>query len=442
LLGTSFRRTGLAAVLALLLALAAPAAHAASPVVAAAGDIACDPADPAYNGGDGTATACRMKATSDLLLGGGWSAVLLLGDNQYEDGALARYQASYDPTWGRVKGLTFPAPGNHEYGTAGAAGYFAYFGAAAGDPARGYYSFDLGAWHFVVLNSNCAAVGGCGPGSAQEQWLAADLAAHPGRCTLAYWHHPRFSSGQHGDDPTTQTFWSDLYGAGADVVLSGHDHIYERFAPQDPAGNADPGRGLRQFVVGTGGRNQTPFATVRPNSAARSSGVFGVLALTLYPNGYDWRFVPAAGGGSFADAGTGLCHSALPAGLMAFHTLPPCRLLDTRGADGPALAGNTGNTAAARLFPAAGRCGVPETAKAIAANVTVIAPGNGGDLRLFPAGAAVPLASTVSVVRGRTRTNNAVLALGAGGRIAAQYDLPPGSAGTAHLVVDLAGYFE
>jgi len=206
LLGTSFRRTGLAAVLALLIAPAAPTAWAASPVVAAVGDIACDPANPSYNGGDGTATACRMKATSDLLVGGGWSAVLLLGDNQYEDGALARYQASYDPTWGRVKGLTYPAPGNHEYGTPGAAGYFAYFGAAAGDPARGYYSFDLGAWHLVVLNSNCAAVSGCGPGSAQEQWLAADLAAHPGRCTLAYWHHPRFSSGQHGDDPLSQTF--------------------------------------------------------------------------------------------------------------------------------------------------------------------------------------------------------------------------------------------
>ncbi|MEA2692691.1 MAG: hypothetical protein QOJ16_2078 [Acidobacteriota bacterium] len=439
MLGISFRRTGLAAAMALLLA---PAAWAAAPAtVAAAGDIACDPADPAYNGGDGTATACRMKATSDLLVGGGWSGVLLLGDNQYEDGALARYQASYDPTWGRVKALTWPAPGNHEYGTAGAAGYFSYFGAAAGDPARGYYSFDLGAWHLVVLNSNCAAIGGCGPGSTQEQWLAADLAAHPGRCTLAYWHHPRFSSGQHGSDPAYQTFWEDLYAAGADVVLSGHDHIYERFLPQDPAGNADPGRGLRQFVVGTGGRNQTPFAILRPNSAARSSGVFGVLALTLYPNGYDWRFVPAAGSGAFADAGTGLCHSALPSGPTAFHTLPPCRLLDTRGADGPALAGDSPANPA-RLFPVTGRCGVPETAKAVAANVTVVAPGDAGDLRISPAGAAAPLASTLDFARGQTRSNSAILALGAGGRIAVQCDLPPASPGTAHLVVDLDGYFE
>ena len=435
------RRWGLAAGLALLLA---PMTRAAPPVVAAAGDIACDPADPSYNGEAGTSTFCRMKATSDLLVGGGWDAVLLLGDNQYEDGALARYQASYDPTWGRVKALTRPAVGNHEYLTAGAAGYYGYFGAAAGDPARGWYSYDLGAWHVIVLNSNCAEIGGCGPGSPQELWLAGDLAAHPRRCTLAYWHHPRYSSGQHGSDPTYQPFWNDLYAAGADVVLNGHDHIYERFAPQDAAGNLDLVRGVREFVVGTGGKNQTPFATIRPNSEARSSGVFGVLALTLYPNGYDWRFVPAAPfpgdpPPAFADAGTGLCHSALPAGPASFHTLPPCRLVDTRGPDAPALTANPGSP---RLFPAAGRCGVPETAVAIAANVTVVSPGDGGDIRLFPAGAPVPNASTVNLRAGQTRTNNALLALGAGGRIASQCDLPPGSPGAVQLVVDVSGYFE
>jgi hypothetical protein len=408
LLGISYWRTGLAAVVALLIAPTVQLAQAASPIVAAAGDIACNPTDPFYNGGAGTAAACRMKATSDLLVGGGFAAVLVLGDNQYEDGALSRYQASYAPTWGRVLGITHPA--------------------------RGYYSYDLGTWHLVVLNSNCSAIGGCGPGSPQELWLAADLLAHSGRCTLAYWHHPRFSSGQHGDDPTSQTFWDDLYAAGADVILVGHDHIYERFAPQDPAGNADPAKGLRQFVVGTGGRNQTPFAILRPNSVARSSGVFGVLALTLHPNGYDWQFLPAAGGGSFADSGTGLCHSALPTGPTAFHTLPPCRLLDTRSADAPALA--AGST---RLFPAAGRCGVPETAKAIAANVTVATPSTAGDLRLSPAGAAAPLVSTVNFAAGQTRTNNAVLALGAGGRIAVQCDL---AAGAAQLIVDVSGYFE
>jgi calcineurin-like phosphoesterase family protein len=426
---------------ALLLAWATLPAVAQPPptvVVAAAGDIACDPADPSYNGGAGTATACRMKATSDLLVGGGFDAVLLLGDNQYEDGALSRYQASYDPTWGRVKGLTRPAVGNHEYGTAGAAGYFTYFGSVAGDPTRGYYSFDLGAWHLIVLNSNCAQVGGCGPGSPQEQWLAADLGAHPGRCTLAYWHHPRFSSGQHGSDPTYQTFWEDLYAAGADLVLNGHDHIYERFAPQDPAGAADPLRGVREFVVGTGGKNQTPFATVQPNSVARSSGVFGVLALTLYPTGYDWRFLSAAGGtGTFADAGTGLCHIALPAGPASFHTLSPCRLLDTRAADAPALAGNT-----TRLFPAAGRCGVPATAIAVAANLTVVNASAGGDLRLFPAGAPPPPTSAINFARSQTRTNNAILALGAGGRLAAWCDLAAGATGTVQLVVDVTGYFE
>jgi len=431
------RQAGLAAAMALLFA-ALAAGQAPAPVVAAAGDIACDPADPAYNGGGGTATACRMQATSDLLVGGGWSAVLLLGDNQYEDGALSRYQASYDPTWGRVKAFTYPAPGNHEYATAGAAGYYAYFGAAAGDPARGYYSFDLGSWHLVVLNSNCAAVGGCGPGSPQELWLAADLAAHPGRCTLAYWHHPRFSSGQHGSDPTYQTFWQDLYAAGADVVLSGHDHIYERFLPQDPAGDADPARGLVQFVVGTGGRNQTPFATLRPNGAARSSGVFGVLQLTLYDNGYDWRFVPAAGGATFADAGTGLCHSALPAGPLPFHTHSPCRLLDTRtGSAAPALTANT-----LRLFPGAGLCGIPATARAVAANVTVTGATAGGDLRIIPAGAPLPRAGTINFSRGQTRSNSALLALGAAGRLAVQCDMPAGSTGSVQLIVDVTGYFE
>src|SRR4029077_6962652 len=173
-------------VAALLFVFASGPARAAAPVIAAAGDIACDPADSNYNGGLGTANACRMRATSDLLVGSGLAAVLILGDNQYEDGTWSKYLASYDPSWGRVKAITRPAVGNHEYVTPGAAGYYAYFGAAAGDPAKGWYSFDLGAWHLIVLNSNCADIGGCGPGSPEEQWLAADLAAHPGVCTLAY----------------------------------------------------------------------------------------------------------------------------------------------------------------------------------------------------------------------------------------------------------------
>lgn len=310
-------RLALACALAGALALPGPAAAAGpAAVVAAAGDIACAPEDPRYNGGRGTANACRMADTAALLAGlaagEGLDAVLLLGDNQYEDGALHRYQASYAPTWGRFRNVTRPAAGNHEYVTPGAAGYFSYFGAAAGEPGKGWYSFDLAGWHVVVLNSNCAAVGGCGAGSAQLRWLQADLAAHAGACTLATWHHPRFSSGLHGDDPRTAPFWEALYQAGADVILTGHDHDYERFAPQDPSGRADPRRGLRQFVVGTGGKDLRPFTRVRPNSESRASDSFGVLKLRLRPGSYDWEFLPTPGVATFAepDAGTAACHSA------------------------------------------------------------------------------------------------------------------------------------
>jgi hypothetical protein len=205
-----------------------------------------------------------------------------------------------------VKATTRPAPGNHEYNTAGATGYYAYFGAAAGDPARGYYSYDVGTWHLVALNSNCAAIGGCGAGSAEEQWLRADLAAHPAACTLAYWHHPRWSTGDHGSSAIYDGLWKALYAFGAELVLNGHDHHYERFAPQTAAGALDQARGLREFVVGTGGRSHYGTPTIRANSEVRNSDTFGVLRLTLRPAGYDWRFVPAAG--SFTDAGTASCH--------------------------------------------------------------------------------------------------------------------------------------
>lgn len=281
--------------------LPAPPAPPLAPVIAAAGDIAC-----------GSATSptapCRHSQTSDILVGGRFDAVLTLGDNQYETGSLADFQSSYDPTWGRVKGITHPAPGNHDYLTSGAAGYFSYFGEAAGDPTKGYYSFDLGSWHIIALNSNCESVGGCDEGSSQERWLRADLAAHQNACTLAYWHHPRFTSGSvHQSDPRTGAFWQALYESHADVVLTGHQHNYERFAPQTPAGNADPSNGIRQFVVGTGGRSLYPFgATPAPNSLVRNSETFGVLELTLRPTSYEWRFLPEAGK-TFTDTGAGTC---------------------------------------------------------------------------------------------------------------------------------------
>ena len=274
--------------------------------VAAAGDIACDPGSSFFNGGLGSGLNCRQRATSDLLVGAGYEAVLILGDIQYEDGTLAKFNASYDPSWGRVKSITRPSPGNHEYQSVSAAGYYAYFGAAAGDPAKGYYSYDLGEWHVVALNSNCSSVGGCGAGSPQEQWLRADLAANPASCTLAYWHHPRFSSGEHGSDSATTAFWQALYDANADVVLGGHDHDYERFAPQTPSGALDLTRGIRQFVAGSGGKNVRTFPTVLANSEARDVSSLGVLELTLGSGAYEWRFRPAVG--SFTDSGSAACH--------------------------------------------------------------------------------------------------------------------------------------
>jgi hypothetical protein len=283
-----------------------PAPAARDPVIAAAGDIACSPSMPAYNGGAGTADQCQMRATSDLLVAGGFTAVLALGDLQYENGALADFEASYDPTWGRLKDITRPAPGNHEYGTAGAAGYFAYWGAAAGDRERGWYSFDVGTWHLVSLNSNCGAVGGCGAGSAQEQWLRADLRAHPAPCTLAYWHHPRWTSGSNGDSPAVDGLVRALTDAGVDLLITGHDHDYQRFAPQSPDGSPDPVRGIREFVVGTGGRSHYPVTASYPNREVADDTHFGALVLTLGRAGYSWRF--AATDDALVDAGDGACH--------------------------------------------------------------------------------------------------------------------------------------
>jgi hypothetical protein len=198
-----------------------------------------------------------------------------------------------------------PVPGNHEYEiSATAEGYFAYFGAAAGGNPNGYYSYDIGAWHMIALNSNCREVGGCTATSAQGKWLKADLATNPTDCTLAYWHHPRFSSSQTGTP--LKPFWKMLYAGGVDVVLNGHVHNYERFAPQNPDGVADP-QGIRQFVLGTGGHTNLGFkATPRANSEARNSSAFGILELTLRPGSYDWRFRSI--NDSFTDSGSDTCN--------------------------------------------------------------------------------------------------------------------------------------
>jgi hypothetical protein len=288
---------------------------AEDPVIAAAGDIACDPESPFFNGGLGTPGNCQMKATSDVILGMKPTRVLTLGDNQYEGGTHADFLASYDPTWGRFKSITRPVPGNHEYGSRNAIGYFDYFNGVgrqkgpAGDRAKGYYSFDIGSWHLIALNSNCSEVSvSCGVGFAQEAWLRADLAAHPRRCVLAFFHHPFFTSGQEGSSPTVRDFVIALYERRADVILTGHDHNYERFAPQTPDAQLDTASGIREFVVGTGGRDLARVKSqLKPNSEVTNSDTFGVLVMRLHPTSYEWEFVPAAGG-NFRDSGSQSCH--------------------------------------------------------------------------------------------------------------------------------------
>jgi calcineurin-like phosphoesterase family protein len=240
--------------------------------------------------------------------------VFTVGDNAYNSGTAQQFADCYGPSWGRHKDRTRPAVGNHDYGAPGASGYFAYFGAAAGDPTKGYYDYVTGAWHVIVLNSSCAAGGGCAAGSVQEQWLRAVLTGSNAQCTLAIWHHPTFSSSsQHGSHSALRPFWQTLYDFGADVVLSGHDHVYERFAPQTSTGVLDPDFGIRQFTVGTGGSSHYQFGSALPNSEVRNNDTAGVLKLTLHDGSYDWEFLPEPGK-TFTDSGTGTCHGLPPQG--------------------------------------------------------------------------------------------------------------------------------
>ena len=300
------------------------------PVLVGAGDIA-------------SCTSGNDEKTAALLAGIN-GTVAALGDNAYDYGTSQEFAHCYDnyklPSegggvfdparnsyWGQYKALTKPAVGNHEYDTpgstasSGASGYFGYFGDAASptDPpgctvnCKGYYSYDLGSWHVVVLNSNCAeVVGGCGAGSPQEVWLRQDLANTTNKqCTLAYWHHPRFSSSGIGNNSAVAPFWKALYEAGAEVVLNGHAHNYERFAPQDPDGNADANYGIREFIVGTGGKSLNNFSTTpRPNSKVRYNAKYGVIKLMLHPNGYDWQFVTIDGAVLPDLESSATCHGA------------------------------------------------------------------------------------------------------------------------------------
>jgi len=304
---------------------APPAGAQETFTVVAAGDIACSEGMPQYNGGQGTPRACRQADTAKLVAGLAPDAVLTLGDQQYDEGTEGQFDKAYDSTWGAFKSITHPVPGNHEYLTPHADGYYSYFGERAGDRPTGAYSFDLASWHVVALTGECGQVGGCGMQDPQARWLADDLAKHPDSCVLAFWHEPRWSSngpsgapaeGAPGDatetslghrgNPSSLAIWQVLYNAGADVVLNGHEHQYERFTPQDPSGAPDPARGVREFVVGTGGRSQYPFAAILPTSEAHFKA-FGVLRLTLAPQQYSWTFVPTADS-PVSDSGSGTCH--------------------------------------------------------------------------------------------------------------------------------------
>ena len=240
--------------------------------------------------------------------------VFAAGDLAYEGGSAADFKNCYGATWGKFKERTKPALGNHEYHDPTASGYFQYWGAQAGPVGKGYYSFDLGAWHIVALNTNCDAkgLGGCGTGSPQEIWLREDLAAHANDCIIAFGHHALFSSGffkKHAIHPELKQLWQDLYEAHADLVLAGHEHSYERFAPQDPDGHPDAEHGIREIVVGTGGRSHDPLGFAIANSEVRNASTYGVLKLTLTPGSYTWEFIPEAGK-DFRDSGTGACHNS------------------------------------------------------------------------------------------------------------------------------------
>ena len=267
----------------------------AAPVLLAAGDIAsCD-------GGGDEATALLLDAVQ--------GTIVALGDTVYPDGTADEYRDCFDPSWGRHRDRIRPVPGNHEYHTDVASPYFDYFGEAAGDRAKGYYSFVVGSWHVVALNTECEPAGGCGEGSPQYEWLRHELAESTAACTIALMHTPRFSSGPRGESLWLEPFWDVMHDAGVELVLSGDDHHYERFAPQGAGGEPDPVQGLRQFVVGTGGIGLNAIGSPLPNSEARNADSHGLLRLALHPSSYEWQFLPVQGR-TFTDTGSEPCHEA------------------------------------------------------------------------------------------------------------------------------------
>lgn len=293
---------------ALLLVLAPSVVSARTVTVAAAGDIACDQAHGARGGPSDLSARCHAEKTAELIRALHPDAVLPLGDLQYYGEDVQTFRSGYGASWGAFDAIAHPVAGNHEYEVPAAAGFFGYFGRTR--LHNGWYSWNLGDWHFIALDGNCtqAAVGGCDTHSPQYRWLLADLKAHPRGCRLAYWHQPRFSSGPHGNASAYADFWKALYDARVDVVLNGHDHGYERFTPLDPDERTDNTNGIREFIVGTGGRNHSPFFfPPHFESIVRNNTAFGILQLTLRRADFDWRFI-AEPGAEFSDSGHAVCH--------------------------------------------------------------------------------------------------------------------------------------
>lgn len=280
---------------------------AVSPTAASPTTGTMQPAAVLVGAGDIGDCATPEDSMTAALLDDIEGTVFTAGDNAYENGSPKDFATCYEATWGRHKARTRPAPGNHDWHTSGLRGYLGYFGdAARGPDGHSWYAYELGTWHIIVLDSECDKVGGCDPDSPQGRWLASDLSTSDARCTLAIWHKPRFSSGEHGNDRSVGPFWTALHRDGVDVVINGHDHDYERFAPQDPAGEEDRAGGIREFVVGTGGTPLRPFQEPKANSELRAAIAHGVFKMTLRDGAYDWEFVPA--NGDFTDRGTAFCH--------------------------------------------------------------------------------------------------------------------------------------
>lgn len=284
----------------------APATRPASP--GNGGAVTAEAPAVLVGAGDIASCASTGDEATAALLDAIPGTIFTTGDNAQDDASAADFNDCYDPSWGRFKARTRPAPGNREYSVAGAAPYYDYFGQAAGEPSKGYYSYDLNRyWHAIVLNSNCAEVGGCSAGSQQYQWLEQDLRDNRTSNIVAYWHHPRFSSGTYGNMEFMNSVWKLLNDYNVDVVVNSDDHDYERFAPIDGDGNRNDARGIREFIIGTGGTSVREFGEIQPYSEVRQSDTFGVLKLTLYPDRYEWQFIPVAGK-TFSDAGSSPVH--------------------------------------------------------------------------------------------------------------------------------------